>query len=192
MFEQFTSAARAVIADARQRAVDEDAAEIREEHLLAALLAVPKVAYPLERLGVAGGAHPPVLQEIAHAGRLEPVRRPGVGRSRDRAGRGREPDRSGVGYRRAGHLPAARSPPVPAAVVAPERARAAGRAAAGDRAGRPGAARGAPAARTHDPSGNGRRCTRCPRCHSGDLARCPARWLGAGAGRVSGRPTTYS
>lgn len=69
MFERFTSAARAVIADARQRAVDEDAAEIREEHLLAALLAVPKVAYPLERLGVAGGAHPPVLQEIAHARR---------------------------------------------------------------------------------------------------------------------------
>lgn len=40
MFERFTPAARAVVVAARARACDEDAAEVRPDHLLGALNAL--------------------------------------------------------------------------------------------------------------------------------------------------------
>ena len=69
MFERFTRSARAVVVDARDRARDEDAAEIREEHLLAALLAAPATGPLLTRLGIDGGGAAAVLEEIRDARR---------------------------------------------------------------------------------------------------------------------------
>lgn len=69
MFERFTRAARAVVVDAHDRAHDEEASEVREEHLLAALLAAPRTRPLLERLGVATGTDAPVLDAIREARR---------------------------------------------------------------------------------------------------------------------------
>ena len=69
MFERFTRAARAIVVDAHGRAHDEEASEVREEHLLAALLAAPTTGPLLERLGVTAGTDAPVLEAIREARR---------------------------------------------------------------------------------------------------------------------------
>jgi len=69
MFERFTSTARAVVVNARDHAQEENATEIREEHLLAAMLSAPHVGHLLAQLGVNGAGDPPVLGEIRDARR---------------------------------------------------------------------------------------------------------------------------
>ncbi len=69
MFERFTSTARAVVVNARDHARQENATEIREEHLLAAMLTAPRVGPLLTQLGVNGANDPPVLAEIRDARR---------------------------------------------------------------------------------------------------------------------------
>jgi ATP-dependent Clp protease ATP-binding subunit ClpA len=69
MFERFTDGARAVVVDALERARDENAAEVREEHLLAALLAAPGVRPLLAQLGVSGDLTVSVLAEVRDARR---------------------------------------------------------------------------------------------------------------------------
>ncbi len=69
MFERFTSTARAVVVNARDHAREENASEICEEHLLAAMLSAPRVGPLLAQLGVNGAGDPPVLAEIRDARR---------------------------------------------------------------------------------------------------------------------------
>jgi ATP-dependent Clp protease ATP-binding subunit ClpA len=69
MFQRFTGTARAVVCNARDHAAKENATEIREEHLLAALLSAPRVGPLLAQLGVNVAGDPPVLAEIRDARR---------------------------------------------------------------------------------------------------------------------------
>jgi hypothetical protein len=68
MFERFTDGARAVVVNALERARGEDAVEVREEHLLAAVLAAPGVRPLLAQLGMSGDPAVSVLAEVRGAG----------------------------------------------------------------------------------------------------------------------------
>lgn len=70
MFTRFTPAARAVVLDAVEHARD-DGWEVREEHLVAAVLRTPGVRSLLAQVGVLGVTEtdPPVLEEIRAARR---------------------------------------------------------------------------------------------------------------------------
>src|ERR1035441_3781580 len=69
MFERFTDGARAVVVNALERARGEDAVEVREEHLLAAVLAAPSVRPLLAQLGMSGDPTVSVLAEVRGARR---------------------------------------------------------------------------------------------------------------------------
>src|SRR5450759_5151586 len=69
MFERFTDGARAVVVDALERARGEDAVEVREEHLLAAVLAAPGVRPLLAQLGMSGDPTVSALAEVRGARR---------------------------------------------------------------------------------------------------------------------------
>jgi ATP-dependent Clp protease ATP-binding subunit ClpA len=69
MFERFTPAARDALINARQRAGQEHAGELCEEHLLAALLLAPTTARILRQLGLDGEGESGLFDEIRAARR---------------------------------------------------------------------------------------------------------------------------